>query len=193
MNLQVDDPMFDEAVTGNFQDMLRTLLMCYMAIALIGILFIFEGPDHQSEVKRDESDPSKHSSVKEMLLSPNFLLLYLMSSLSVFTGFFVINQTKVYGMLNGLTNDSYLATVASIGSVFGTLRFVWSTVLDYSTYRLVYSTLLVTQILLCLTVSLIATSPVLYAAWISLFVFCEAGHFTLVPNILKRIYGDKAT
>jgi hypothetical protein len=128
-----------------------------------------------------------------MLLSPNFLLLYGMSSLSVFSGFFVLNQYKVYGILNGLTNDSYLATVASIGSVFATLRFVWSTWLDYSTYKVTYGTLLVTQIILNITVPLVASRAGLYAVWVGLFVFCESGHFTLVPNILKRLYGDKAT
>ena len=29
--------------------------------------------------------------------------------------------------------------------------------------------------------------------WISLALFCEGGHFTLVPNILKKVFGRQAT
>ena len=32
-----------------------------------------------------------------------------------------------------------------------------------------------------------------YAVWICLFMFCEGGHFVLAPNILKQIFGSKAT
>jgi hypothetical protein len=33
----------------------------------------------------------------------------------------------------------------------------------------------------------------MYGTWVCLSVWCEGGHFTLVPNILKIIYGDQAT
>ena len=32
-----------------------------------------------------------------------------------------------------------------------------------------------------------------YMVWICLALFCEGGHFTLVPNVLKKIFGDQAT
>ena len=32
-----------------------------------------------------------------------------------------------------------------------------------------------------------------YLIWICAALFCEGGHFTLVPNVLKKIYGDQAT
>jgi hypothetical protein len=31
-----------------------------------------------------------------------------------------------------------------------------------------------------------------YALWVCLSVWCEAGHFTIFPNVLKKIYGDIA-
>lgn len=40
---------------------------------------------------------------------------------------------------------------------------------------------------------MVAESEGLYAVWISLMLFCEGGHFTLVPNVLKKIYGDRGT
>ena len=49
------------------------------------------------------------------------------------------------------------------------------------------------QIALDFTIPLVADSPGLYAVWISLLLLCEGGHFTLVPNVLKKIYGERGT
>ena len=43
------------------------------------------------------------------------------------------------------------------------------------------------------TISFVSSNQILYALWVSLILFCEGGHFTLVPNVLKKIYGEKAT
>ena len=128
-----------------------------------------------------------------MVQSRSFILLYLMSSLSIFSGFFVLNQTKLYGMANGFTNDQFLALIGSLSAVFNILRFVWSWLLDYYTYRQVYGALLVGQICLNLSLPAVSADPLFYALWVCLAVFCEGGHFTLLPNILKRIFGSKAT
>ena len=53
--------------------------------------------------------------------------------------------------------------------------------------------MLVIQIGLNFTMSLVATNNALYAVWICGMLLCEGGHFTLVPNVLKKIYGDRAT
>ena len=37
--------------------------------------------------------------------------------------------------------------------------------------------------------SFVDESPALYAVWVSLIMFCEGGHFTMVPNVLKKIFG----
>lgn len=31
----------------------------------------------------------------------------------------------------------------------------------------------------------------LFALWVCLILLCEGGHFTLVPNILKKVYGGE--
>jgi len=36
-------------------------------------------------------------------------------------------------------------------------------------------------------------SKLTYAAWICMMMFTEGGHFTIIPNALKELYGDKAT
>lgn len=83
--------------------------------------------------------------------------------------------------------------VASIGAIFNSARFLWSWALDYYSYRLVYGTLLVTQIILNCTIFFVNSNAFFYAVWICVFMFCEGGHFVLAPNILKKIFGSKAT
>ena len=36
-------------------------------------------------------------------------------------------------------------------------------------------------------------TKVTYMVWVCGALFCEGGHFTLVPNILKKIFGNQAT
>ena len=73
------------------------------------------------------------------------------------------------------------------------MRFIWSAVLDHLPYRLVYGELLTLQFLLAATMSVAINSKVTYGIWICLALFCEGGHFTIVPNTLKKIFGDQAT
>ena len=40
---------------------------------------------------------------------------------------------------------------------------------------------------------MVSDNATLYAIWISLILLCEGGHFTLVPNVLKKIYGERGT
>ena len=124
-----------------------------------------------------------------MIFSKQFILLYFMNAMSVITGYFAVNNFKTYGQANGLDNDSYLAVVGSIAAVCNSSRFIWSWATDYLPYRFVYSILLLLQIFANFTVKFVAKNKVLYTVWISLMLLCEGGHFTLVPNVLKKIYG----
>ena len=128
-----------------------------------------------------------------MILSKQFILIYIMNAMSIMTGFFAVNNFKTYGQANGLTNDDYLAIVGSAASVCNSVRFLWSWATDYLPYKFVYGFLLILQIALNFTIRLIAENNALYAIWISAMLLCEGGHFTLVPNVLKKIYGEKAT
>jgi len=85
-----------------------------------------------------------------------------------------------------------LTEVGSISAVFGALRFTWSAALDKSTYKVVYGTLLVFQIILSATMVFAANDRWMFATWVCLTIYCEAAHFTLIPNILKKIYGEQA-
>ena len=135
----------------------------------------------------------REASLCQMMCSKQFLTLYFMNAMSIMTGFFAVNNFKTYGQANGLDNDSYLAIVGSAAAVCNSSRFIWSWATDYLPYRIVYSVLLLLQIFANFTIKMVAKNEVLYAVWISLMLLCEGGHFTLVPNVLKKIYGQRAT
>jgi len=77
-----------------------------------------------------------------MVFSQQFIVIFIMNTLSVITGFFVVNNFKKYAQLSGLTNEDYLAWVGSIAAVFNAIRFLWSFATDYCSYKVVYSVLL---------------------------------------------------
>lgn len=106
-------------------------------------------------------------------------------------GYYTIDVYKVFGQnYAGLNYDEYLTWVGSAGSVFTSLRFLWSAALDTKSYKLIYGILLMTQIVLALTMFVAVSNKTTYMLWICGALFCEGGHFTLVPNVLKKIYGD---
>jgi hypothetical protein len=150
-------------------------------------------PPYELAVLASETfDPSKHATVSEMLFSRQSVILFIVSTCSIFSGLFVVNQTKEFGFLNGLDDDRYLSLIASIGSIFNTLRFVWSWWLDHSRLKIVYATLILMQVFLNFTIFLVDKNWYSYAVWIWLFMFCEGGHFTILPNILFRIFGSRS-
>ena len=89
--------------------------------------------------------------VKEAMKTSQFWLIYIMSILSIFQGYYAINVYKAYGYSKpALNDDSFLTQVGSLAAFMGTMRFVWSASMDfkYGTFRLVYGTLLIIQIAL---------------------------------------------
>ena len=117
-----------------------------------------------------------------------------MAAFSILTGYYSINVFKQFGQtIETLSNDEFLTWVGSVAALFNTARFVWSGFLDHYSYKKVYGLLLLLQIFLGSTMSFAIQSKGFYMTWISLALFCEGAHFTLVPNILKKIFGRQAT
>ena len=80
--------------------------------------------------------PKKHEvenenlSFGECIKDTKFWHLYLMNFCSVFYGYLLISQYKTFGT-NYIPDDLYLTLVGSVGCIFGSLRFLWSILLDY--------------------------------------------------------------
>lgn len=89
-------------------------------------------------------------------------------------------------------NENYLAWVGSAASISNSFPFIWSLGTDHFPYKLVYSILLVLQITLVFTIPLVDESDVLFPVWVSGIMLCEGGHFTLMPNVIKKIFGSES-
>lgn len=104
-------------------------------------------------------------------------------------GYYTVDVFKTFGNTRPeLEGDLFLTEVGSISAVFGSLRFTWSAALDKFSYKIVYGTLLVLQMILASTMIFAANSKGMFTTWVCLTIWCEAGHFTLIPNVLKKIY-----
>jgi len=124
------------------------------------------------------------SSIVDMMKSRQFVSIYVMAAFSFFLGTFTVNNYKDFGEVNNLDED-FLTAIGSIGAFFATIRFIWSGLLDTFSYRKVYGALLCLQIVSGICIVLFSQYKWIYAFFYSMILFCEGGHFTLVPNILK--------
>lgn len=83
--------------------------------------------------------------------------------------------------------------VGSAAQVCNCIRFFWSGLTDHLSFKLVYGSLCLLQATLDFALPWSAQYPWAYGLCVSLVMFCEGGHFTLLPNVLKKIYGEKGT
>ena len=112
--------------------------------------------------------------------------------MSVVTGIFALSNFKAYAKTNG--HDGYdFQVILSIAATGCSLCFIWSWATDFLQYKIVYSFLLFLQITSNFSIPFVATEKILYAIEIHIMTLCLGGHFTLLPNVLKKIYGEQAT
>ena len=64
-----------------------------------------------------------------------------MNLASVLVGLFVIGSSKPYGE-ETIGNEKFLSLAASLASMFGIFRFIWSFMLEKYSYIFVYSILI---------------------------------------------------
>ena len=145
-----------------------------------------------NETAKTKKHEETESSIVDMMMSRQFVSIYVMAAFSFFLGTFTVSNYKAFGEVNNL-GENFLTTIGSIGAFFATIRFIWSGLLDTYSYRKVYGALLCVQIVSGICIVLFSHIKWVYAFFYSMILFCEGGHFTLVPNILKQIFGPKAT
>jgi hypothetical protein len=140
--------------------------------------------------------PSDKLTLAECIYTPQFFQIYCMSLCSIFQGYYALNVYKNFGQtIETLNDDAFLTKVGSAASFLNAIRFLWSASMDQSwgSFKRIYGALLCIQIVLGATMEWAAQNKLTYAAWICLMMFTEGGHFTIIPNALKVLYGDRAT
>lgn len=130
-----------------------------------------------------------------MMKTKQFISIYVMNFFSIFLGLFIANEYKVFWQTatNGGPSENFTSRAGSVGSIFNGMRFIWSALLDHYSYKVVYGTLLVLEIALGLSYPSIIDNKWLTTVWICLGYWCLGGHFTLVPNEMKKVFGGSTT
>jgi len=111
---------------------------------------------------------------------------------SVFYGYLLIGSFKTFGS-KYIHDDMYLTLVGSVGCIFGSLRFFWSMLLDFNySYPQVYGILIFLQ-LICSSLIFYAAqgqNKALFMVLTAFTMFCEGGHFVLVPSHCAQIFNS---
>ena len=115
-----------------------------------------------------------------------------MNTFSIFYSYFLMSTFKTFGQ-EGIKDDSFLTTTGAISSIFAGLRWIWSYFYDKTSFKLTYGILLVLQIILSGLISFTNSNKLVYFIFVCLSLFCEGGHFTLVPAVTRTIFGKKAS
>ena len=127
-------------------------------------------------------------------MTKQFILIFTMNLMSVLFGLFIIGSSKSYGAKN-IESESFLSLAASLSSVFGIFRFLWSLPLQCTSFKSVYSGLIVIQIIIAFGLPTIIESSnqelveSFFLVSVGLSQLCEGGHFVLAPTVLALLFG----
>jgi len=129
---------------------LRKLSVCWILLTVMALFLIKIENKEENNIDDKEGNceiEELELTLFELIKDRRYWLLYAMNFCSFFYGFTLIGSYKVFGGMY-IHDDLFLTYVGSIGCVFGSIRFIWSIMLDYGfTYPQVYGTLCLTQLL----------------------------------------------
>lgn len=172
---------YDKEVALNVPGMLYKFAASW--IVLCTISYICLKPVTRSTAQTDDlQDDDIH--IRDLIKDSRFWHMYIMNFMSVFYGYLLIGSYKTFGS-KYIDDDMYLTLVGSVGCIFGSLRFFWSMLLDFNyTYPQVYGVLIFIQLICSSTIFYSAQGQYkhLFMILTALSMFCEGGHFVLVPS-----------
>ena len=194
---------FDADVAGRVPMMLRILAASYFILAVISV-FLLQDPDSKKKQDPDainisDSENSKSAMVKEemsltdALKTKQMYMLTFMVFGSSIIGFFMASTYKVYGQKQpALQNDLYLSWVGSVANIWnGGSRVIWGYFLDRFSFKKVYGSLVVVEVIVACTLQFAGEFRWMYFIWVSILLCCEGGHFALFPTYTSKVYGPE--
>jgi MFS family permease len=184
---------FDQSISDQVPEMLRWLSLSYLALTVLAVFLLTTQNQYQMiEDSTEISAPSVIAGIK----TKQFALLFAAASLSTSKvssvyGFYVVSNYKSFGGEH-IQDDRFLAVIGSISAFCnGSARFVWSYLMQRTSFKLAYLTLLGTQAVLAATIYFVASSPTLYLLWVCASLSCEGGHFCLFPAVTAHLHGKE--
>lgn len=111
---------------------------------------------------------------------------------SIFYGYFVANIYKDFGS-KYIDDDRFLTIVGAVSAACAGFRFVWSFLMQKLSFKLVYSIMLVSQIIVSTVLYWSARNRIAYLICVSLTIWIEGGHFTTLPTVCGFLYDAKGS
>ena len=123
-----------------------------------------------------------------------FWCLFIMDFCSVFPLFMLSSVWKTVGLHVGGIDDYTLTLIGSLGSVAnGLSRVVWGPVQDATCFTFVYKTVLITEVLVCVSLYYaVKVSSFLYMIVVLLGFTCLGAHFVMFPGVIVKMFGMNA-
>ena len=122
----------------------------------------------------------------------NFYVLWIMFLCIGTATMFTSSNYKFFGN-SFIDDDHFLATVASISSVFNCLgRICWGLVADRTSYRL--TIIILSAIMTIFTITFywcVMAGKAMFFIWVCVIFFCIGGNYSVFPMAVGRIYGLK--
>lgn len=109
--------------------------------------------------------------------------------LSVFYGYFIANSYKTFGE-EYIKDDSFLSIIASVSSFCACLRFTFGFMMEKLSFKTTFSILLVIQIFVSGTIYWAVRHRWWYLFWMCFSYWLEGGHFTLMPTVCGKLFGQ---
>lgn len=190
------DKYFDKHVADSVPRAIRYLSLYFLLLGVIGSFLIRDPPAINDDLRKCSSvnNPlivqTEGDRVIATLKNPKLYIIFLMNLLSCGYGLMIAGNLKNYGMDSGISDDSFLTIVGSVGAVCnGLFRVVWGFCYDFVSFRTVYSCLLILQLICIASFNSIAHIKSLFFIWSCLSFFCEGGHFALFPALCLKEFG----
>ena len=174
-------------------------------------------PDEDSEESEDQipkdenSDESKEKdknkekkegkTLKELILTIDFLMCLIISICTLIFGFLLTNTYRVFGELSFIKNtpESYsndekmkkylkaLSKVFTLANAVG--RLIWGFISDKVGFKILYSIVCIIQIICGATIYFAANNIAAYFIVTNVGILGYAGHVTLFPGLINTMFG----
>ena len=161
-----------------------------------------EKPNSDESKERDKNKEKKDGkTLKELILSIDFLLCLIMSICTLIFGFLLTNTYRTFGDISFIKNtpESYstdekmrkhLKALSKVFTLLNTVsRMVWGPISDRIGFKILYSIICINQIICGATIYFCASNIVAYFIITNLGILSYAGHVTLFSGLINNKFG----
>jgi len=187
-----DGYMANREVLARVPDLLRLLGLIYGSLLLIGGIFLAENP--KSGGGGGSGQTISLRSVKSIVISREFALLWLTRFSVVFISQGISGAYKAYGLESRHYTDSFMSLVGAVTGIFNCVgRVGLGAAMDATSYKTVMSVAAILLMLLMSTLDAAARiSSMMLATWVWAIFLVFPGAYAMHPAVCGKVWPDKS-